>query len=240
MLLQKSPSLASLAQAEDTRVQSLWNAAENDEIRMNKQGRLERHEITKDDAEIMKVDPDYGSNTPHQARVTTAKKAVFHPLRWMRNQVEPKAVHSRAKFARSVIQSAREQQLWNAADNDKIRTDSGDSDSPPAIKWLQNQHDEAETSALRSHPRYAFGKSIFSRGQDHARNYGGDYVDDNTIGVKVLERTTTKSPGLQPSRSYRAIFRRSRTLRRGRPSSTCGIRCEARKRNVPTDPIFLP
>ena len=191
-LMQRTPSLASLAAAEDARVQALWNAGQNDEIRMNKQGHLERHEITPDDAQLLRVDPELEDDVPHKARITMATKTVFHPLSWMRHQTEPKAVGSRTITApRSSLRAARVQQLWNAAANDKVTAgDDGDA-SPPAIKWLQDQHDEAETSALRSHPSYAFGKRIFARGEDHGRNYEGDYVDDNSIGLKVLHTCLT-------------------------------------------------
>jgi len=184
--MQKAPSLAALAQAEDARVQALWDAADNDEVRMSKQGRLERHEISPEDAQLLRVVPDLYSNKPHTARITSATKAVYHPLAWMKNQAEPKAVDSSSNTPLFSVKSARTQQLWNAASNDKIQADSGEgSDSPPAIKWLRAQHDEAEMSALKSHPRYAFGKDIFARGRDRARNFGGDYVDDNSIGVKI-------------------------------------------------------
>jgi hypothetical protein len=187
-LLQKSPSLAALAQAEDAKFQALWNAAGNDEIRMNKQGRLERHEMTQDEAELLKIDPEVDSDRPHTARVTTATKTVFHPLRWMRSQTEPNAVRSHS----TAMKAARMQKLWNAADNDKVQLNSDDSDSPPAIKWLHDQHDEAEMSALLSRPHYGFGKNIFAHGQDHANDAGGDYVDDNSIGVKVNAKFNAK------------------------------------------------
>lgn len=166
------------------RTQQLWNAAENDEITLSNVGHMHPSEMT----ELQRMSPEFHEIERH-AHITTATDMTYHPMRWLHHQGEPGAIAPRSKSLGAKLQSpARFQQLWNAAANDDIHSGeegSSYSEGGPGYhpgQWLEAQRDSTEIGG----PIPMEGqKRLFRSDADHSRNFGGSYVNDNSIGIKV-------------------------------------------------------
>jgi hypothetical protein len=187
----KSAGLAEPGGAQTTKLleQNLWNAGSNDEITSSNVGHLHPSEMH----EIQKLSPEYSKIN----EVTTERHMNYHPMKWMRSERDPSAVHRPARDSKlnaktsMLAQKGIFEKLWNAAADDEIGGDPS-ADEPGHLsfsprKWLRNQQDEAEMAEL--HPHH--GKRIFARVQDHELNSDGAFVNDNSIGVHVSEKLYT-------------------------------------------------
>lgn len=137
--------------------------------------------------ELRKMAPEFKEIEKHH-HVTSAMNMNYNPLRWLHEQGEPGAIKTRKTALKET--PARLQQLWNAGSDDEVGSSQfhGDIDGDDKAfmpgQWLASQHDDAEMRETAPLPMPGLHR-VFREDADHDRNYEGNYVSDNSIGLQV-------------------------------------------------------